>query len=87
MNRYRESEVPVWVPVWVIFAVLAVGLAVGAFLIADDKQKNPERYEDTDRTEIIMHSIRMENDMVNLERRIERLEEEGRDDRPESGVE
>ena len=83
MNRYRESEVPVWA----IFAVLTVGLAVGAFLIADDKQQNPERYEDTDRTEIIMHSIRLENDMVNLERRIERLEEEGRDDRPESGVE
>lgn len=83
MNRYREFEVPVWA----IFAVLMVGLAVGAFLIADDKQQNPERYEDTDRTEIIMHSIRMENDMVNLERRIERLEEEGRDDRPESGVE
>ena len=83
MNRYRESEVPVWA----IFAVLMVGLAVGAFLIADDKQQNPERYEDTDRTEIIMHSIRLENDMVNLERRIERLEEEGRDDRPESGVE
>lgn len=75
MNQSSESD---WVDktLWVIATVmtLCVFYTIISMAIMFFEAEEPIRNSDSDLTEVITHAIRLENDMIDLERRIERLE-------------